>query len=121
MLPLEYLEGTIKCINPTAEIESFTGIAELSLNKLVLKEHLTKKNMMLRGCKIKNTEWVIGLTIYTGKSTAIMMNAGKPFIKTSNIEQRVNYFILALLGVELLCNSASAIYCYFKCEAIYRF
>jgi len=30
--------------------------------------------MMLRGCKLKNTEWVIGIIIYTGKDTAIMMN-----------------------------------------------
>ena len=28
--------------------------------------------MMLRGCKLKNTEWVIGLVIYTGLNTAIM-------------------------------------------------
>lgn len=41
--------------------------------------------MMLRGCKIKNTDWVIGIVIYTGEDTAIMMNGSKPFTKISNI------------------------------------
>ena len=29
-------------------------------------ERINKKNMMLRGCKLKNTEWAIGMIIYTG-------------------------------------------------------
>lgn len=41
--------------------------------------------MILRGCKLKNVEWVIGAVIYTGVDTAIMMNGSEPFTKTSNI------------------------------------
>jgi phospholipid-translocating ATPase len=41
--------------------------------------------MLLRGCKLKNTDWVVGLIIYTGEETAIMMNGSRPFTKISNI------------------------------------
>ena len=41
--------------------------------------------MILRGCKVKNTDWVIGIVVYTGDDTAIMMNSSDPFTKTSNI------------------------------------
>jgi len=41
--------------------------------------------MLLRGCKLKNTDWVIGLIVYTGEDTAIMMNGSRPFNKISSI------------------------------------
>jgi magnesium-transporting ATPase (P-type) len=41
---------------------------------------------------------VIGIVIYTGKDTAIMMNGSSPFTKTSNIERKVNSFILIILS-----------------------
>ena len=40
---------------------------------------------MLRGCKLKNTDWAIGVIVYTGKDTAIMMNGCQPTTKTSAI------------------------------------
>jgi len=52
---------------------------------------------MLRGCKLKNTDWVIGLIIYTGLDTAIMMNGCEPNTKISKIETRLNNIILILL------------------------
>lgn len=53
--------------------------------------------MVLRGCKLKNTDWILGIVIYTGQDTAIMMNGSNPFTKTSNIERKVNKFILIIL------------------------
>ena len=77
--------------------------------------------MMLRGCKVKNTEWVTGLVIYIGKETAIMMNSSKPFNKTSNIERTVNKYIIAIMFFEILCSFGSAGYCYYGCIQFYNF
>jgi len=60
-------------------------MVSLNSDKISINERINKKNMILRGCKLKNTDWVAGIIIYTGLDTAIMMNSGKPRIKTSNI------------------------------------
>ena len=70
---------------------------------------------MLRGCKLKNTDWVIGLVIYTGLDTAIMRNGSEPFTKISNIERKVNNYILCILAFEIICCLISAGYCYYEC------
>lgn len=77
--------------------------------------------MLLRGCKLKNTDWAIGLVIYTGSDTAIMMNSSEPFTKTSNIEHQVNSIILIIFALELLCSFGSALYGYFQCKSNYNF
>lgn len=53
---------------------------------------------MLRGCKVKNTDWAIGIVIYTGSDTAIMMNSSQPTNKASNIERQVNHIILIVFA-----------------------
>jgi magnesium-transporting ATPase (P-type) len=93
----------------------------LSFPDIKLNEKINKKNMMLRGCKLKNTEWAIGIIVYTGKDTAIMMNGCEPKTKTSAIEQKVNNVILIIFAFEVLCSLGSAIYGYFSCKNNYKF
>ena len=33
------------------------------------------KQLLYRGARLKNTEWIYGLVIYTGMNTKIMLNA----------------------------------------------
>ena len=94
---------------------------EMSFPEIKLSEKINKKNMMLRGCKLKNTEWVIGIIVYTGKDTAIMMNGCEPKTKTSAIEQKVNSVILIIFAFEVICSLISAIYGYFSCKSNYNF
>lgn len=55
---------------------------------------LTPKNLLLRGSKLKNTEWVVGIVVYTGNDTKIMKNAEPSKPKLSKIELKTNYSIL---------------------------
>ena len=93
----------------------------LQLGGLTVREHINKKNMILRGCKLKNTDWVIGMVIYTGDDTAIMMNSSDPFTKASNIEKMVNQIILIIFAFELFCSFGSGIYGLFMCRSNYSF
>ena len=77
--------------------------------------------MILRGCKLKNTDWIIGVVIYTGVDTAIMMNGSSPFTKISNIERKVNFYILIILALEIVCCLISAGYCLYGCHQSYSF
>ncbi|PFH34885.1 hypothetical protein BESB_069180 [Besnoitia besnoiti] len=67
-------------------------------------------NILLRGCRLRNTNWVIGLVIYTGDQTKIQMNSGPPRRKMSRVELRTGRLILciALLQFFICCASAIA-------------
>lgn len=46
--------------------------------------------LLLRGCMIRNTSWVIGVVIYTGKDTKIMRNSGPTPSKRSKVDRQIN-------------------------------
>jgi phospholipid-transporting ATPase len=52
----------------------------------------------MRGAYLRNTEWIIGVVIYTGLDTKIMMNAESSKAKMSELEHRMNVFILLILA-----------------------
>jgi magnesium-transporting ATPase (P-type) len=62
-------------------------------------DRVNRRNLLLRGSKVRNTEWALGVVVYTGKQTGIMMNGSQPFTKSSRLEQRVNSLILGLLAL----------------------
>ena len=39
------------------------------------KYSLNHKNLLLRGSKLKNVKWAIGITVYTGVDTKVMKNS----------------------------------------------
>ncbi|CAG8521260.1 6113_t:CDS:10 [Diversispora eburnea] len=56
-------------------------------------------SMLLRGCVLKNTEWVIGMVIFTGGDTKLSLNSGKTPSKRSRIEKMMNPQVLVNLFV----------------------
>ena len=62
---------------PNPYIHSFTG----SFNNVPLDNN----NVVLRGCSLKIIDWVIGLVIYTGIDTKIMLNSNKTRRKKSRL------------------------------------
>ncbi|KAI9140278.1 hypothetical protein BKA69DRAFT_1167692 [Paraphysoderma sedebokerense] len=60
---------------------------------------INMSGMLLRGCILRNTEWVIGLAIYTGRETKIRLNAGETPSKRSIIEILMNPQVLSQLGL----------------------
>lgn len=68
-------------------------------------EPVTINELLLRGCAIRNTEWVIGIVAFTGSDTKIMLNSGETPSKRSKIEKETNWNVLANF-VLLLCMCA---------------
>lgn len=54
-------------------------------------------NMLLRGCKLRNTKEVFGLTIFTGHDSKVMMNSTKARYKFSSLEKANNKAIIIVL------------------------
>ena len=109
------LNCEIYCEKPNAEINKFTGKLSLKTSEVKAYSELSHKNLLLRGTKLKNTDWVVGITVYTGKNTKIMKNGCESSTKISNIERRVNNIILVILLFEVLCSGISTLFCFLKC------
>lgn len=94
------MEGKIACIPPNANLYDFSGTIEVMGKRLMMGP----KQFLLRGSKLKNTKWVIGIVCYTGIDTKIMKNADAPKYKQSNIERMVNILTLLILILQtFLC------------------
>jgi phospholipid-transporting ATPase len=74
-----------------------------------MKVLLSSKQFLLRGARLKNTKWVVGIVSYTGNDTKIMMNADKSKYKQSNIERLTNSLILSILTFQFIVSLVSAI------------
>ncbi|KAL5345313.1 phospholipid transporting ATPase [Pseudogymnoascus australis] len=51
-------------------------------------------NMLLRGCNLRNTEWALGVVIFTGFDTKIMINSGATPSKRSRIARELNWNVV---------------------------
>lgn len=65
---------------------------------------ITPDNLLLRGCQIRNTEFVTGVVAYTGPHSKIIMNSGRTPSKRSRIEKQMNpQIILSFVLLLVIC------------------
>ncbi|KAI4341885.1 hypothetical protein MLD38_026557 [Melastoma candidum] len=80
------VSGTISCEQPNRNIYEFTANMEFNGAKFPLSQ----SNIVLRGCQLKNTEWIIGVVVYAGEETKAMLNSAPSPSKRSNLESYMN-------------------------------
>ncbi|XP_047333855.1 phospholipid-transporting ATPase 1-like isoform X2 [Impatiens glandulifera] len=80
------ISGLIRCEIPNRNIYEFTANMEFNEQRFPL----TQSNIILRGCQLKNTEWVIGVAVYAGQDTKAMMNSAMSPSKRSRLESYMN-------------------------------
>jgi len=59
-----------------------------------MAEPITINNLLLRGCSIQNTDWVLGVVIFTGQDTKIMLNSGITPSKRAKISRDLNWNVI---------------------------
>ncbi|KAL8784094.1 MAG: hypothetical protein Q9213_004153 [Squamulea squamosa] len=59
-----------------------------------MAEPISINNLLLRGCSLRNTEWVLGVVVYTGRETKIMLNSGITPSKRSRIAKDLNRYVI---------------------------
>ena len=67
-------------------------------------ESLGQENLLLRGTVLKNTHEIVGLVVYTGHETKVMMNQGGFKQKTSSVDTRINNIQMVLAIVLVLMS-----------------
>ncbi|GAA0155851.1 primary active transporter [Lithospermum erythrorhizon] len=91
-------KGEIQCEQPNNSLYTFTG--NLILQKQTLP--LSPNQILLRGCSLRNTEYIVGAVVFTGHETKVMMNSMKIPSKRSTLEKKLDKLIIALFTV-LFC------------------
>ncbi|KAF2097844.1 P-type ATPase-like protein [Rhizodiscina lignyota] len=59
-----------------------------------MAEPITVNNLLLRGSALRNTEWVLGVVVFTGQETKIMLNSGITPSKRAFIAKDLNWQVL---------------------------
>ncbi|KAF9105373.1 hypothetical protein BGX27_009657 [Mortierella sp. AM989] len=72
-------------------------------------ESITINEILLRGCVLRNTEHVIGMVLFTGADTKIMLNSGETPSKRSRIEKDLNFHIVMNFIILFALSLGSAI------------
>ncbi len=107
---LQYLSKKtfkIRYESPNCFLYVFKGAMDIENQKIPLDN----KNILLRGCVLKNTPFVIGLVIFNGHHTKIMMNSIKSREKKSLLEIQMNsYILMVFFFLMIFCLIGSGIY-----------
>ncbi|XP_049278671.1 phospholipid-transporting ATPase IF isoform X2 [Anopheles funestus] len=93
--------GRIEYERPHTDLYSFNGRIELADTYVTGGEHsvlpLAAENLLLRGSRIRNTEWAIGCAVYTGQQTKLALNSRMTTSKMSSSERYVNKYLVFFL------------------------
>ena len=104
---LDSFNCEIKCDDPNPMIYSFNGLLKHDTSYLPLSH----EQFLLRGSSLKNTEWIVGIVIYTGHETKIMLNSPKARVKYSNLEKGMNKQIFFVFLFQLaICTFCATFY-----------
>uniref|UniRef100_A0AAX7SC33 Phospholipid-transporting ATPase n=1 Tax=Astatotilapia calliptera TaxID=8154 RepID=A0AAX7SC33_ASTCA len=95
----------IECEEPNNRLDKFTGMMLWDRERYPLE----LDNMLLRGCKIRNTDWCHGLVIFAGGDTKIMKNGGKTRFKRTKIDELMNYMVYTIFALLILVSAGLAI------------
>ena len=65
---------------------------------------LDAKQLLLKGAKLRNTSWIIGIVVYTGHNCKIMKNSKDPVTKYSSVEKLMNKALVFIFILQaILC------------------
>ncbi|KAL3018181.1 hypothetical protein AAZX31_05G014900 [Glycine max] len=98
--------AVIKCEDPNANLYTFVGSMELEDQQYPL----APQQLLLRDSKLRNTDFVYGVVIFTGHDTKVMQNATDPPSKRSKIEKRMDKIIYCLFFVLILISFIGSIF-----------
>uniref|UniRef100_A0A1D1Y9W1 Phospholipid-transporting ATPase n=1 Tax=Anthurium amnicola TaxID=1678845 RepID=A0A1D1Y9W1_9ARAE len=86
ILKAEECSGLIRCEQPNRNIYEFMANMDFNGHRIPLGQ----SNIVLRGCQLKNTDWIVGVVVYAGQETKAMLNSAVSPSKRSKLEGYMN-------------------------------
>ncbi|KAK6921091.1 hypothetical protein RJ641_014769, partial [Dillenia turbinata] len=102
----EDFKAIIKCEDPNANLYTFIGNMDLGEQQYPL----TPQQLLLRDSKLRNTDYIYGVVIFTGHDTKVMQNSTAPPSKRSKIERRTDKIVYFLFAVLVLISLIGSIF-----------
>lgn len=98
-------KALIRCEDPNEKLYSFIG----TMHCEGAQYPLALQQILLRDSKLRNTQHIYGVVVFTGHDTKVMQNAMDPPSKRSNIERRMDKIIYVLFTTLVLAASFGSI------------
>uniref|UniRef100_A0A8D0F0P7 Phospholipid-transporting ATPase n=1 Tax=Strix occidentalis caurina TaxID=311401 RepID=A0A8D0F0P7_STROC len=89
-------DGRVICEEPNSRMHSFTGTLEWRGETY----SLDSERILLRGCKLRNTDVCYGLVIYAGFDSKIMRNCGKIKRKKTKLDCMMDRLVIIVSVVQ---------------------
>ncbi|XP_028399052.1 phospholipid-transporting ATPase ID-like [Dendronephthya gigantea] len=126
---LQEFNGEIICETPNNTLDKFRGTLYWEGEKY----SLDNEKIILRGCVLRNTQWIYGVVIFAGADTKLMMNTGQARFKTTSLDRLLNKLVggiaVLLATICVFCSIMSAFWesetgrnfqIYLKWESFYK-
>lgn len=104
---LSEIAGSIKAEAPQRSIHTFSGSIRLREGD---EQTLDARHLLLRGTVLRNTAWCLGVVVYTGIDTRVVMNSRKSPMKIANLEHVINTSMVVTLLAQALMALISDIF-----------
>ncbi|GAB2278099.1 Probable phospholipid-transporting ATPase 8, variant 2 [Dionaea muscipula] len=99
-------KAAVKCEDPNENLYSFVGTLDFHGKQYPL----SLQQLLLRDSKLRNTEYIYGVVIFTGHDTKVMQNATDPPSKRSRIERRMDKIIYILFTALILIGFIGSVF-----------
>ena len=73
--------------------------------------NLDYKNFLLRGCSLRNTDFIYGIAIYPGHQTKIMLNSINARSKNSRVTNVMNSQLMVVVLIQFIISFSFALLC----------
>ena len=98
----EKSEFIIESEGPHMNLYQYSGVVKWQQRDLPdsnaptkeMAEPININNLLLRGCSLKNTEWILGIVVFTGRETKIMLNSGITPSKRARLARNLNWNVI---------------------------
>eukprot|EP00127_Corallochytrium_limacisporum_P005603 Clim_evm2s209 gene=Clim_evmTU2s209 len=98
----------VTCEPPNHHLYTFNGVCQYNGEDVVT----SIDNILLRGCVLRNTEWVYGLVVYAGPETKLMHNNAGARFKRTQLDKEINRIVAMIFIWIILISLGSAIGAY---------
>ncbi|KAG2261346.1 hypothetical protein Bca52824_068425 [Brassica carinata] len=103
---IKNFRGVIKCEDPNEHLYSFVG----TLHYQGQQYPLSPQQMLLRDSKLRNTDYIHGVVVFTGHDTKVMQNATDPPSKRSKIERKMDKIVYVLFSILIVIAFTGSVF-----------